>query len=126
VIDEIVVPRPRGHRRSGPLRDLAFARPERNFHGGEPGAARAVVLLAVDGACSAETSAVVPDRLGAVSWWSRRALRHMSVVVLQGPANVAPQSIVGPFATMSDAEEWRSRTRATGGTASPRSWLLRP
>jgi hypothetical protein len=39
-------------------------------------------------------------------------------VVLQGPANSAPELIVGPFATMEDAQE---PNRGTVGTASPRS-----
>jgi hypothetical protein len=39
----------------------------------------------------------------------------MSAVVLQGPANMAPQSIVGPFATVTDAEEWATTHPRDGG-----------
>jgi hypothetical protein len=34
---------------------------------------------------------------------------YMPAVVLQGPANTAPESIVGPFETMSEAEEWATK-----------------
>jgi hypothetical protein len=39
----------------------------------------------------------------------------MPAVVLQGPANTAPESIVGPFATMADAEEWATAHPRDGG-----------
>jgi len=39
----------------------------------------------------------------------------MPAVVLQGPANTAPQFIFGPFATMADAEEWATAHPRDGG-----------
>jgi hypothetical protein len=36
-------------------------------------------------------------------------------VVLQGPANSAPELIVGPFATMEDAQEWAGTHPRDGG-----------
>jgi len=33
-------------------------------------------------------------------------IRRMSAVVLRGPANSAPEAIVGPFPTMEVAAEW--------------------
>jgi hypothetical protein len=30
----------------------------------------------------------------------------VAAVVLRGPANTAPDAIVGPFASLADAEEW--------------------
>jgi hypothetical protein len=36
-------------------------------------------------------------------------------VVLQGPANTAPQFIFGPFATMADAEAWATAHPFDGG-----------
>jgi hypothetical protein len=39
----------------------------------------------------------------------------MLAVVLQGPANTAPETIVGPFASMSEAEEWATTHPREGG-----------
>jgi hypothetical protein len=39
----------------------------------------------------------------------------MAAVVLQGPANTAPESIVGPFATLGEAEEWARGHQREGG-----------
>jgi hypothetical protein len=39
----------------------------------------------------------------------------MPAVVLQGPANTAPETIVGPFASMSEAEEWATTHPRDGG-----------
>ncbi|MHB1518373.1 MAG: hypothetical protein ACYCVN_03960 [Acidimicrobiales bacterium] len=30
----------------------------------------------------------------------------MAAVVVRGPANTAPEAIIGPFASMHDAEQW--------------------
>jgi catechol 2,3-dioxygenase-like lactoylglutathione lyase family enzyme len=39
----------------------------------------------------------------------------MPAVVLRGPANSAPEEIVGPFATIDEAEEWAERHPRDGG-----------
>jgi hypothetical protein len=39
----------------------------------------------------------------------------MSAVVLRGPADTAPESIVGPFAALAEAEEWAASHPRTGG-----------
>lgn len=39
----------------------------------------------------------------------------MSAVVLRGPANTAPESIVGPFETLSAAEAWAQSHPHPGG-----------
>lgn len=36
-------------------------------------------------------------------------------VVLQGPANTAPESIVGPFPSLADAQAWASAHPRPGG-----------
>jgi hypothetical protein len=36
-------------------------------------------------------------------------------VVLQGPANTAPERIVGPFPTMDEATEWAERHQRPDG-----------
>jgi hypothetical protein len=39
----------------------------------------------------------------------------MSAVVLRGPANTAPEHIIGPFPSMTDAEQWaREHPREDG------------
>lgn len=39
----------------------------------------------------------------------------MAAVVLRGPANTAPEALVGPFSTLTDAEEWaRGHPRPDG------------
>jgi hypothetical protein len=42
-------------------------------------------------------------------------MRDMAAVVLQGPANSAPERIVGPFATMDEAAAWAGRHPRPGG-----------
>lgn len=39
----------------------------------------------------------------------------MAAVVLQGPANTAPERIIGPFATADEAAEWARRHPRDGG-----------
>jgi hypothetical protein len=39
----------------------------------------------------------------------------MAAVVLQGPANTAPEFIVGPFGTIGEATEWAERHPRDGG-----------
>jgi len=39
----------------------------------------------------------------------------MAAVVLNGPANSAPNSIVGPFATMQEAEAWAEEHQRADG-----------
>jgi hypothetical protein len=39
----------------------------------------------------------------------------MAAVVLQGPANTAPERIIGPFATLDEAAEWARRHPRDGG-----------
>jgi hypothetical protein len=39
----------------------------------------------------------------------------MAAVVLQGPANTAPERIIGPFATTGDATEWARLHPRDGG-----------
>jgi hypothetical protein len=39
----------------------------------------------------------------------------VSAVVLQGPANSAPERIVGPFAGMDEATEWADRHQRPDG-----------
>jgi hypothetical protein len=39
----------------------------------------------------------------------------MSAVVLRGPANTAPESIVGLFASLDEAEEWAASHPRPGG-----------
>jgi hypothetical protein len=39
----------------------------------------------------------------------------MPAVVLRGPADSAPESIVGPFPTMSEAEAWAEAHPRAGG-----------
>jgi hypothetical protein len=39
----------------------------------------------------------------------------MAAVVLQGPANTAPDLIIGPFATVATAAEWAERHPRDGG-----------
>jgi hypothetical protein len=39
----------------------------------------------------------------------------MSAVVLRGPANTAPESIVGPFASLAEAKEWAASHPRPGG-----------
>jgi hypothetical protein len=43
------------------------------------------------------------------------AFRHMAAVVLQGPANSAPERILGPFASIDEATEWARRHPRDGG-----------
>jgi len=39
----------------------------------------------------------------------------MAAVVLRGPANTAPEALVGPFLTLHEAEEWaRGHQRPDG------------
>ena len=39
----------------------------------------------------------------------------MAAVVLRGPANTAPEALVGPFPTLHEAEEWaRGHQRPDG------------
>jgi hypothetical protein len=42
-------------------------------------------------------------------------IRAMAAVVLRGPANTAPESIVGPFQTMEEAEGWARAHPRQGG-----------
>jgi hypothetical protein len=42
-------------------------------------------------------------------------LTRMPAVVLQGPANTAPETIVGPFVSMTEAEEWATTHPRQGG-----------
>ncbi|MGP0031798.1 MAG: hypothetical protein ACLPVF_14980 [Acidimicrobiales bacterium] len=39
----------------------------------------------------------------------------MSAVVLRGPANTAPEEIVGPFDSLAEAQEWALRHPRDGG-----------
>lgn len=39
----------------------------------------------------------------------------MAAVVLRGPANTAPDAIVGPFASMREAEQWAQQHPRPGG-----------
>jgi hypothetical protein len=39
----------------------------------------------------------------------------VAAVVLQGPANTAPEFIFGPFDTMADAKEWADANPRDGG-----------
>jgi hypothetical protein len=39
----------------------------------------------------------------------------MAAVVLRGPANSAPESIVGPFAGLQEAQEWAEAHPRDGG-----------
>jgi hypothetical protein len=39
----------------------------------------------------------------------------MPAVVLRGPANTAPESIIGPFATLQAAAEWATAHPREGG-----------
>jgi hypothetical protein len=39
----------------------------------------------------------------------------MAAVVLQGPANSAPERIVGPFATIDEAGDWARKHPRDGG-----------
>lgn len=39
----------------------------------------------------------------------------MAAVVLQGPANAAPEALVGPFLTLHEAEEWAGRHQRPDG-----------
>jgi hypothetical protein len=39
----------------------------------------------------------------------------MATVVLRGPANTAPESIVGPFPSMTEAEDWARAHPREGG-----------
>jgi len=39
----------------------------------------------------------------------------MAAVVLRGPANTAPDSIVGPFASVEEAEDWARSHPRDGG-----------
>jgi hypothetical protein len=41
----------------------------------------------------------------------------MSAVVLQGPANTAPELIVGPFPSMDEATEWAREHPRDGGSS---------
>jgi hypothetical protein len=40
---------------------------------------------------------------------SNHYARLVVAVVLRGPANTAPDAIVGPFASMHDAEQWAAQ-----------------
>jgi hypothetical protein len=42
-------------------------------------------------------------------------IESVVAVVLRGPANTAPESIVGPFASMTEAEEWARAHPREGG-----------
>jgi hypothetical protein len=42
-------------------------------------------------------------------------LDRMAAVVLQGPANTAPERIIGPFATMGEATSWAQNRPRPGG-----------
>jgi hypothetical protein len=54
----------------------------------------------------------------------------MAAVVLRGPANTAPDSIVGPFQTMQEAEDWATAHPRDGGycvpeeLTSPSAWKV--
>jgi hypothetical protein len=39
----------------------------------------------------------------------------MAAVVLRGPANSAPETIVGPFASLPEAEDWARAHPREGG-----------
>jgi hypothetical protein len=39
----------------------------------------------------------------------------MAAVVLQGPANTAPEVIIGPFDSLRDAEDWARKHPRAGG-----------
>jgi hypothetical protein len=39
----------------------------------------------------------------------------MAAVVLQGPANTAPDAIIGPFTSMHEAEQWAEEHPRPGG-----------
>jgi hypothetical protein len=39
----------------------------------------------------------------------------MSAVVLRGPANTAPEVIVGPFTSMDEAQQWAQLHTRDGG-----------
>ncbi len=39
----------------------------------------------------------------------------MAAVVLRGPANTAPEGIIGPFASMYAAEQWAEHNPRTDG-----------
>jgi hypothetical protein len=39
----------------------------------------------------------------------------MSAVVLRGPANTAPETIVGPFSSLAKADEWARAHPREGG-----------
>lgn len=42
-------------------------------------------------------------------------MRPVPAVVLRGPANTAPERIVGPFASLDEAEEWAQSHPRQGG-----------
>jgi hypothetical protein len=42
-------------------------------------------------------------------------IRAVAAVVLRGPANTEPESIVGPFPTMEEAEGWAQAHPRQGG-----------
>ena len=42
-------------------------------------------------------------------------INAMAAVVLRGPANTAPEQIVGPFATMEEVEKWSQENPRQGG-----------
>jgi hypothetical protein len=39
----------------------------------------------------------------------------MATVVLRGPANAAPETIIGPFASLREAEEWAQQHQRPDG-----------
>jgi hypothetical protein len=39
----------------------------------------------------------------------------MAAAVLRGPANAAPEAIIGPFDSMRDAEQWALQHPRSGG-----------
>lgn len=42
-------------------------------------------------------------------------MAFVPAVVLQGLANTAPETVVGPFATMEEAEKWAATNPRGGG-----------
>jgi hypothetical protein len=46
---------------------------------------------------------------------SASTIGGMSAVVLRGPSNAAPESIVGPFSSMDEAVQWAQEHPRDGG-----------
>jgi hypothetical protein len=55
---------------------------------------------------------IIPCRSGTASVGYHPGV---AAVVLRGPANTAPESIVGPFASRAEAEEWAAAHPRPGG-----------